>query len=200
MKKLIFFIFFIFIEQGIAKTNIAYLDVQYIIDKSELGIYYKNKLNLTKNKSKSELIKKEQKIKEIQTDIKNKSNILKKDEKDSKVVELNKIVNKYQSDRKILNKKFTDEKNKYTSKILELLNPLLTEYVEKNNIHLVIEKKNVLIGMKTLDITNQILLIFNEEIKKNKELSHLSLIKQSRLSVMPIDSKSWKIINKMGKI
>ena len=39
-----------------------------------------------------------------------------------------------------------------------------------------------------------------ENIKKNKELSHLSLIKQSRLSVMPIDSKSWKIINKMGKI
>ena len=39
-----------------------------------------------------------------------------------------------------------------------------------------------------------------EEIKKNKELSHLSLIKQSRLSVMPIDSKSWKIINKMGSI
>ena len=39
-----------------------------------------------------------------------------------------------------------------------------------------------------------------EEIKKNKELSHLSLIKQSRLSVMPIDSKSWKIINNMGKI
>ena len=38
------------------------------------------------------------------------------------------------------------------------------------------------------------------EIKKNKELSHLSLIKQSRLSIMPIDSKSWKIINKMSKI
>tara|TARA_A100001011_G_scaffold395337_1_gene490030 strand:+ start:635 stop:1048 length:414 start_codon:yes stop_codon:yes gene_type:complete len=39
-----------------------------------------------------------------------------------------------------------------------------------------------------------------EEIKKNVELSHLSLIKQSRLSVMPIDSKSWKILNKMGNI
>ena len=39
-----------------------------------------------------------------------------------------------------------------------------------------------------------------EEIKKNKELSHLSLIKQSRLSVMPVDSKSWKILNNMGKI
>ena len=39
-----------------------------------------------------------------------------------------------------------------------------------------------------------------EEIKKNKELQHLSLIKQSRLSVMPIDSKSWKILNKMSKV
>ena len=39
-----------------------------------------------------------------------------------------------------------------------------------------------------------------QEIKKNKQLSHLSLIKQSRLSVMPIDSKSWKILINMGKI
>ena len=39
-----------------------------------------------------------------------------------------------------------------------------------------------------------------ENIKKNKKLCHLSLIKQSRLSVMPIDSKSWKILNNMGKI
>ena len=38
-----------------------------------------------------------------------------------------------------------------------------------------------------------------EDIKKSKDLSHLSLIKQSRLSVMPIDSKSWKILNKMSK-
>tara|TARA_A100001011_G_scaffold334056_1_gene362174 strand:- start:1671 stop:2087 length:417 start_codon:yes stop_codon:yes gene_type:complete len=39
-----------------------------------------------------------------------------------------------------------------------------------------------------------------EKIKKNNAISHLPLIKQSRLSVMPIDYKSWKIISKMGKI
>jgi predicted RNA-binding protein with PUA-like domain len=39
-----------------------------------------------------------------------------------------------------------------------------------------------------------------EMIKKSKELANLSLIKQSRLSVMPIDPKSWKIICKMGKL
>ena len=39
-----------------------------------------------------------------------------------------------------------------------------------------------------------------DAVKKIKELSHLALIKQSRLSVMPIDSKSWKIINNMSMI
>ena len=39
-----------------------------------------------------------------------------------------------------------------------------------------------------------------EEIKKNRKLRHLALIKQSRLSVMPIDSKSWKIINNISKV
>ena len=39
-----------------------------------------------------------------------------------------------------------------------------------------------------------------EKIKKNKDISHLPLIKQSRLSVMPIDYKSWKIIYKMSKV
>jgi predicted RNA-binding protein with PUA-like domain len=39
-----------------------------------------------------------------------------------------------------------------------------------------------------------------DKIKKNKQLRHLHLIKQSRLSVMPIDSKSWKILNNMSKI
>ena len=39
-----------------------------------------------------------------------------------------------------------------------------------------------------------------ENIKKNKRLHQLPLVKQSRLSVMPVDSKSWKILNKMGNI
>ena len=39
-----------------------------------------------------------------------------------------------------------------------------------------------------------------EDIKKDKALSHLSLVKQGRLSVMPIDSKSWKILYKMSNI
>ena len=38
------------------------------------------------------------------------------------------------------------------------------------------------------------------DIKNHRLLGHLDLLKQSRLSVMPIDSKSWKVISKMGKV
>jgi predicted RNA-binding protein with PUA-like domain len=39
-----------------------------------------------------------------------------------------------------------------------------------------------------------------ETVKKTKMISHLPLVKQSRLSVMPIDYKSWKIIYKMSRV
>ena len=41
---------------------------------------------------------------------------------------------------------------------------------------------------------------FKEKFKKTKQIQHLPLIKQSRLSVMPIDSKSWKIIYNMVRV
>ena len=67
--------------------------------------------------------------------------------------------------RNDLKKKITIEKKKYSKEILLILNPLLTKYVDSNNISLVIEKKDVLVGAKSLDITNNILTIFNEKTK-----------------------------------
>tara|TARA_B100000941_G_C28052707_1_gene325257 strand:- start:41 stop:454 length:414 start_codon:yes stop_codon:yes gene_type:complete len=58
--------------------------------------------------------------------------------------------------------------------------------------------KFVAVTVKFLDKLKEPITL--KKIKKNKDLSHLSLIKQSRLSVMSIDSKSWKILIKMGKI
>ena len=57
------------------------------------------------------------------------------------------------------------KKKKYSDEILKILNPILTSYVEKNNIKIVIEKKNVLVGIKTLDITTDMLKILNEKTR-----------------------------------
>ena len=77
------------------------------------------------------------------------------------------MVGKYTNERKKYNNDISKQRKQYTSKILDVLNPLVTDYVEKNNINLVLEKKNVLIGTKELDISNTILLKLNEYTKKN---------------------------------
>ena len=62
------------------------------------------------------------------------------------------------------------------------------------------DKKNRFVAVQVRFIKKLKKPVQLEKIKKNKDISHLALVKQSRLSVMPIDYKSWKIILKMGKI
>ena len=59
-------------------------------------------------------------------------------------------------------------------------------------------KKFVAVDVKTKKtLKNPVTL---KQIKKEKKLSHLALVKQSRLSVMPIDKISWDLICKLGGI
>ena len=169
MRRIIFLLIIFFQSENIfANSNIVYLDVQYIIDSSNLGKFYKNKINLIKKSNKLILDDNENQIKKKEIELNNQKNIIKEDEINKKVKELNDLVQSYQLLRQDFNKKLSIEKKNYTAKILSILNPLLTKYVEENNISLVIEKKNVLVGIKTLDITNIILGILDEETKIKK--------------------------------
>ena len=170
MKKLIF-LFFIFYSTYAYSNNIVYLDVQFIIDNSELGKFYKNKINTFQEKNSLDFKSKEKEIEEKRIKINNQKNILSKDEIEKNVIELNNLIKKYQLSRNELNKKIIDRKKNYSSKILNILNPLLTSYVDKNNITLVIEKKNILVGVKSLDITKNILDILNDETQKKNLLN-----------------------------
>ena len=169
MKKILVVIILNFFFSNItnSNTNIAFLDVQYIIDKSILGVQYKKKIDQKVKEIQSKLNNSESKIKKKEIEINDKKNILKKEEITLMINELNNDIKEYQILRKSLNEDLIKEKRLYSKKILEILNPLLTNYVEINNIKLVIEKKNILVGVKTLDITSQILEIFNKETKKS---------------------------------
>ena len=169
MKKILFFLILNFFFSNITNSNnnIAFLDVQYIIDKSNLGVQYKKKIDQKVEEIQSKLSDSESKIKKKEIEINNKKNILKKEEITVMINELNNDLKEYNILRKSLNEDLIKEKRLYSKKILEILNPLLTNYVETNNIKLVIEKKNILVGVKTLDITTQILEIFNKETKKS---------------------------------
>ena len=167
-KKIFIFLLFFFYSNNIYANNIVYLDIQYIIDNSEIGIFYKNKVKLLQDQNKLNLKKDEDVISNKEIEINNQKNILSKDEIKKKVSNLNELIKKYQIKRNKYNANIIELKKKYTSEIINLLNPLLTKYVDKNNIKLVVDKKNILVGVKSLDVTKNILKILNDETKNKK--------------------------------
>ena len=167
MKKFFLIFLLFFFQNNVYSKEIVYLDVQFIIDNSDLGQFYKSKINKINNNNIANLKIKEENINVKENEIKSKKNLLSKEEIQKKIDDLNTLLKNYKIERSKFNKQIIDEKKIYTSKILKLLNPLLTEYVDKNKIILVVEKKNILVGIKSLDITPDILKILNEETKKN---------------------------------
>ena len=163
---LIILLFFFNFNVVLAQNNIVYLDVKYILDNSNIGKIYNNKIQLLRDEIKLKLELDQKKIKEKEAQINNQKNILKKEEIDKKINELNDLIKNYQKYRKNMQEKVINDKRKYSTKILNILNPLLTNFVEKNKINLVVEKKNILIGVKTLDITDEVLKILNDETIK----------------------------------
>ena len=169
MKKIItFLLFFFYINPVLADKNIVYLDIQYIIDNSNLGKFYKTKIKIKQDNNNEILQSEQKKLKEKEQEINNQKNILKKEELNKQFVEFNNLVVKYKELRKELNNSIVKEKKNYSAEILRILNPLLTNYVENNNINLVVDKKNILVGIKSLDITTTLLDILNKETKERK--------------------------------
>ena len=167
MKKIFFIFFFVFFTNITFATNIVYLDVQFLIDNSNLGIKYKDEILAIQTKINSDLKNKQNSIKEKELELNNQKNVLKKEEFNKKLKNLDKMIIEYRKFNKEQNKIIQNKKKFYSDEILKIINPILTEYVEKNNIDIVIEKKNVLVGIKTLDITKDILKTLNKKTTKN---------------------------------
>ena len=165
MRKILLFLILFNLLVINAKAEIAYIDINFILNKSEVGIFLNNYVeNIKKkelykyNKIEDELIKKEKLLIEQQ-------NILDKEEFQKRLKNLTNNIQKYKSDKNLS----VDELNKLridkTKEILKVLNPIITQYVDSNSISIVLPKKNIIIGKKNLDITNQIIKILNKNIK-----------------------------------
>ena len=79
---------------------------------------------------------------------------------------MNEEIKKYKNDKNKILKKINDEKIKYTKEVLNYLNPIITEFVEKNSISIVLPKKNIVVGKKDLDITEDIMILLNNKVKE----------------------------------
>ncbi len=171
MKKFFFLIIilgssFFNISYIHAQDNIAFIDLNIVFDNSNAGkkinkeVSDKQKKN---NKNFSELRKK------FDTDrdkLIAQKNVLSPEEFEKKLVELEKNLKKYNSEINKKNNELTQYQLKVRKKFFDSLRPILENYAKANSIDVILKKENVLIGKTSLDISKDILEIFNKEIKK----------------------------------
>ncbi len=163
--KIFFSILIIFLSFTInSYSQIAYIDMNFILNTSQVGKelnkYIKeisNKYSIDQKQIEKNLIQKEKELIAQQ-------NIIDKSEFEKKLSTLSKEINQYRSDKKISQNSLNTIRLNNTKKILEHLNPIITEYVDLNSISLVIPKKNIIVGKKNLDITDDIIILLNNKV------------------------------------
>ena len=163
-------IFFLFILIGIsnANENIRFININFIVNNSEAG---KALNEIIENKSKkivSELNDLGKKIENKKDKITSQKNILKKDEYAKLVKTYDDEVKKYNKIRKKKNEDFNKFRINSKKKIVQTLNPIIKSFLEKESIQILLQKDKIIFGDDNLDITNEILKIFNEKHKKIK--------------------------------
>jgi len=163
-------IFFLFILMGIscANENIRFININYIVNNSEAG---KSLNKIIENKSKkilSELSDLGKIIENKKDKIISQKNILKKEEYEKLVKTYDDEVKRYNNIRKKKNEDFNEFRINSQKKIVQTLNPIIKSFLEKESIQILLQKDKIIFGDDKLDITEEILKIFNDKHKKIK--------------------------------
>ena len=161
-------IFFLIFGFSSANESIKYLDINYIVNNSTSGKKLNQIIEKRNKKIISELNNLGKELKEKKNKIVNQKNILKKDELDKLVKNYEIEVKKFDEIRKKKRDDFNNFSINSKKKIIDLLNPIITNYLQKESIQILLQKDKIIFGDDKLDITKEILKIFNEKHSKIK--------------------------------
>tara|TARA_B100000963_G_scaffold351685_1_gene363655 strand:- start:4618 stop:5145 length:528 start_codon:yes stop_codon:yes gene_type:complete len=168
IKKLSILLIFILFQQNLMADIPRYIDFKLILNESDAGkkaqTYLKDKLEKGIKNIRSEekaLVEEEKKL--IQQ-----KKIISSEEYKKKIDNLRKQVSSLQKKRNSLLESVSKERSKARNQLLKNLNPIISDYMKKNNIRMVLDKKSLLLADENLDITNDILKLLNNKLKSIK--------------------------------
>ena len=168
-KFLIINLFIVFFTLSYAEEQkIVYLNVDKIMQQSIAGKSIKKQLENLYNKNLEKFKKNDEILKNKEKKLIAQKNILSQEDFQKELTSLRKEIINFQKEQV----KARDEMNKLrigaTNELIKKLSPILEDYAKKNSISLILQKKNVVMGKKEIEITDDILSIANEKIKSIK--------------------------------
>jgi len=165
---LLFLFFSIFSSPVISEQKIVFVDMDRLVSVSKPGSSIFNQLKDINSKNLNFLKKEEKKFKEKEKKLIAQKNIISESDFKNKIDELKSEIDNYNQKRNEMIKKFNKLKIENTNNILKLITPILAKYSTENEISIILQKKDLIIGKTELDITDEIITIINNEIKEFK--------------------------------
>ena len=133
---------------------------------SIVGKYINTIINNEQKKISEKFTNEENELRNKENKLLGQKNILKKEEYQNQVIQLQNEVKSYNKKRKIILDELNKKKAQSSKKVFEKLNPILTDYMKTNSISLILRKKDIIVGKKSLDITSDIIELLNKEIQE----------------------------------
>ena len=171
IKNLLSFVLIFFFSLNISLANaekIVYIDMDKIMQISKAGKDAISKINNQKKKDVSKFQKIEKELKSREDDLITKKNVISAEEFNKKLENLSKEINNYRNLRQEAIDLSTKSRLNASADFAEKIKPILADYASENNIDMIIQKKNIIMGKTDLDITNEILKIVDKKINKLK--------------------------------
>lgn len=166
IKVILLSFFFILLQINLLSSNenIVFVDVDYVIKNSNVGKKALEKINNLDKKNIDTLKKKNSELQKLETELKNKQNIITNDAFQLEVKNLKELVNAYKKEKKIMVTNLNKFKNEEISKVFEQISPIISQYMENNSINILFDSKNIFMGASSSDITKTILDEINNKI------------------------------------
>ena len=166
-KKFFFIILFFFLSINSLKAEdkVSYIDIDFILSNTIAG---KKLLNIFKIEEESKINKFKLKDENFQNEEKKilaKKNLISKEEINNELKILNNKFQKYSKEKVKEIDEFKISRNKNIVNFLNLINPIIENYMKDNSIYMLIDKKNVFIASKNYDITNNLIELIDKQIK-----------------------------------
>ena len=146
--------------------KIITVDIDYIINNSEAGVYIQDQL---KDKNDNRVKEFEIKNKEFANKEQNliaKKNVLSEKDFENEVNSLRKEINIFNNINKKKIEDINNKRSKAFSKLINEINKILIEYSKKNEVLMILDKKNILLSKNDIDLTQEILKKLNNKITK----------------------------------
>ncbi len=158
-------IFCLPLQKSLQASDIYFIDYSKVMNESVAGKKAQDTLKKLLNNSNKKFNESAKKLKSEENKIISQKNALSKEEYKKKADGLRKKVFELNKERERSIREVAAKRKKAGDEMLKNLNPLLGKYMKENNIAVVIDKKNVLMGDKKFEITSQIIEILNKEFK-----------------------------------